>query len=1813
MLADTLTVDESLALIDTSGFFDREWYLTTYDDVRQSGVDPLTHFFFHGAFEGRNPGPAFDTLWYRTTNAQVIEDGENPLLHYLRIGRDQGCLPLQLLTAQVDPQVLEVLRGSPLFDAEYYTANNPIVALCKLDPLYHFCAYGSTNLLDPSREFDLLWYHQRYLREEAPEINALYHYETVGRAAGHATRPEPMPTSLVGRGEQYDPSKQVSLRRVCLFAGYDVDGLVDDYVVEYLRQLSRFADIYYLADCEMEPGQLDRLAPFVKGAWAIRHGAYDFGSYSKLARELVGWEVLDGYDELLLVNDSCYCIRSLDHVFAKMDAQRCDWWGMQATKGIWETRLCIENRFSDRIPLSHVKSHMLDEFSTSYLYDFHVGSYFLVLRRNVSSDPRFRELLSAVRVESNKRLIVVKYEIGFSRFLIQSGYEFSTYIDYLYPLHPMYSMTHFQLIADGMPLFKRLLLTDNNYFIPGLRGWKGLIRQACPQADVSLIEANLQRVANQERLFRSLNIQLNEGGELELPTMLGYEEFVAEDTVLPKHENWWAFPVCGFDHLLTGNDRAVFEWVKDDPGIKKLVFYRSRRPRVTGVNVEYYLLNSLEGQRALMQCRVVFVKHTPMRNAMFPLSADSHIFINLWHGIPLKRIGHASLDQQDNLQNLHVEHARCFSVIASSKLDQLAMAAAFYPLAYEDVWVTGLPRHDFILAPFERLPEDFQAETHKLEAQLAGRRLVLFTPTFRNQQGDAYYRFSDADLVGLAELLARHNAVLGVREHFADSARTYSTQLEKIGAIDLGDRRFPNIEVLFRSATALITDYSSCFFDFLLTNRPVLSLAYDLQRYANDERGMFYDMETVFPGPICTEFPLLLNGLDDAMAAPDMSLDPHYQQVRKLFFSYCDGDNSARLVERVRAVSCIVSTRRSEVKAQLAARGAAPRYAPSPALVSRMPSPAKTRLLREYLGRQGGGPLLGIFVIDREGDRARVEATLASLAEGRNLYHRVQISVVGRQASTVAERAHTIRHVACNGRSYADTLNAELADATIDWFMLVEAGETFTASGLFIAMLELQGADGCRAFYGDEFYRDANGELGAAFRPAFNLDMLLSFPVAMARHWLFQRDAAIEVGGFDAGFEGALEFDLILRLIEHGGLSDLGHVDEPLLVTATPLMKDNPDERKALLRHLHNRGYVAQLQSRYPGRYHIRYAHAGQPLVSIIIPTRDQLPMLQRCVESLLEKTHYTGYEIIIVDNDSQVAEAREWLSGVAALGDDKIRVLSYPGAFNFSAINNAAAGIARGDYLLLLNNDTAIIQDDWLDELLNHAQRPEVGVVGAKLLYPDGRVQHAGVVLGLRGPADHPFIGETLDAPGYMQRLQIDQNYSAVTAACMMVRKSLYEEVGGMDESDFRVSYNDVDLCLKIQQAGYLTVWTPHALVMHEGSVSQKSVDPLREEEKRVRFHDEQQAMYHKWLPVLARDPAYNQNLGLTGAGFNFDASRGLDWRPVGPALLPRVLGHPADEGGCGHYRIRQPFQALQAAGLVEGALSDTMLSPVELERFRPDVVLLQRQTTEAQLERIAEIKAFSNAFKVYELDDYLLDPPEGNGYRDTMAENLEVSLARAVGMSDRFVVSTEPLAEALSRMHGDIRVVPNLLPVQWWKNLKSHRGVDRKPRIGWAGGNSHAGDLALIADLVRQLAGEVDWVFFGMCPDALKPYVRELHEGVPIERYSRKLASLNLDLAIAPLEENRFNECKSNLRLLEYGACGFPVVCSAVRPYEGDLPVTRVRNRFKDWMDAIRMHLSDRDASARQGDELRSVVRRDWMLEGDNLQRWRRAWLPD
>lgn len=883
-------------------------------------------------------------------------------------------------------------------------------------------------------------------------------------------------------------------------------------------------------------------------------------------------------------------------------------------------------------------------------------------------------------------------------------------------------------------------------------------------------------------------------------------------------------------------------------------------------------------------------------------------------------------------------------------------------------------------------------------------------------------------------------------------------------------------------------------------------------------------------------------------------------------------------------------------------------------LEARLPTSIQNRLIGDYLSEHGNGPRLGVLVLDLSGDTQRLMATIRSLGLEQGLYATLKIVALTTAEVPATSSEAKLHFVPVGPDSYVAKINEIARTGDFDWLMLVEAGEEFTPSGLMMAALELVGAGDCRAIYGDELQRTSDGSLGAAFRPGVNLDMLLSFPAAMARHWLFRRDVFVEAGGFDLEFGEALEFELLLRLIDQGGMAGLGHVDEPLLITAAPALIDSQDEQEALLAHLQRRGYIeARLLPSPPGRYRIHYGHRGQPLVSIIVPTKDQLPVLQRCVESLLEKTSYANYELLIVDNNSETPEAMAWFEGVEAMGDSKVRILRYPHPFNYSAINNMAAREARGEYLVLLNNDTAIISESWLDELLNHALRPEVGIVGAKLLYPDGRIQHAGVVLGLRGPADHPFIGEPMDAPGYMQRLQVDQNYSAVTAACLMIRKSLYEEVGGLEEESFKVSYNDVDLCLKVRETGHLIVWTPHAVVMHEGSVSQKRIDPKAAEAKRKRFIGEQDAMYEKWLPALANDPAYNRNLSLNGRGFELETDANLTWRPLTWRPLPVVLAHPADPWGCGNYRVIRPLRAMRSDGLVDGMLSDGLLQVIDLERYNPDVIVLQRQIGDERLEAMRRIQRLSRAFTVYELDDYLPNLPMKSMHREHMPKDILKSLRRGLSFVDRFVVSTEPLAEAFAGLHDDIRVIENRLPVEWWKDLSSQRRRGRKPRVGWAGGISHTGDLELIADVVKELASEVEWVFFGMCPDAIRPYVHEVHSGVEIDLYPAALASLDLDLALAPVEQNLFNECKSNLRLLEYGACGFPVVCSDLRPYQGDLPVTRVKNRFKDWVDAIRMHINDLDASARMGDELRAKILSDWMLEGGNLLRWREAWMPN
>jgi GT2 family glycosyltransferase len=307
---------------------------------------------------------------------------------------------------------------------------------------------------------------------------------------------------------------------------------------------------------------------------------------------------------------------------------------------------------------------------------------------------------------------------------------------------------------------------------------------------------------------------------------------------------------------------------------------------------------------------------------------------------------------------------------------------------------------------------------------------------------------------------------------------------------------------------------------------------------------------------------------------------------------------------------------------------------------------------------------------------------------------------------------------------------------------------------------------------------------------------------------------------------------------------------------------DEHGERTALARHLERTGVQAEVAPGLaPGLHHVRYRlPAPAPRVSLVMPTRNARALVETCVRSIRRLTRYPSYEIHLVDNGSDAPDALAAFAELARAGE--LVLHRDPRPFNFSALNNAAVGRTEADVVCLINNDVEALHPEWLLEMVSVALQPGVGAVGAKLLYPDGRIQHGGVLVGLHGAADHAYAGAPGDAPGYAQQLLVRREVSAVTAACLVVRRALYLEVGGLDEEVFPVSFNDVDFCLKLRTRGYRNVWTPHARLVHHESASRgKALRP----QERARADRELAVLRSRWADALLDDPYHSPNLSLS------------------------------------------------------------------------------------------------------------------------------------------------------------------------------------------------------------------------------------------------------------------------------------------------------------------------------------------------------------
>lgn len=475
--------------------------------------------------------------------------------------------------------------------------------------------------------------------------------------------------------------------------------------------------------------------------------------------------------------------------------------------------------------------------------------------------------------------------------------------------------------------------------------------------------------------------------------------------------------------------------------------------------------------------------------------------------------------------------------------------------------------------------------------------------------------------------------------------------------------------------------------------------------------------------------------------------------------------------------------------------------------------------------------------------------------------------------------------------------NDALQLATGEYIALLDHDDELSSHALHLVADAIARNPGAKLLYSDEDKLSPDGlRVEPHFKCGFNADLLRSQNY-ISHLGVYGLQMLKATGGFRPGVEGSQDFDLLLRCLPLLQESEIVHIPHVLyhwrMARDSTALSGGAKQyttragMRALQDHLAATEPGATVeQAAFPNTFRVKrpLPHPA-PLVSLLIPTRNELEILRRCLDSIREKTSYPAYEIIVLDNQSDEAET---LACFESLQEQPgIRVIAYDHPFNYSAINNFGARQARGEILGLVNNDIEVIEPDWLTEMVSQALRPGIGCVGARLLYGNGTIQHAGIVLGIGGVAGHSHKGLESSAPGYFARPHLVQNVSAVTGACLVVRREIYERVGGLDQENLAIAFNDVDFCLKVRALGLRNLYTPYAVLYHHESASRGAED---NQEKQARFKAEVNFMKKKWQDLLLDDPFYSPNLSLEREDFSL-ATAGRE-----PGAIPGRVG---DLGG--------------------------------------------------------------------------------------------------------------------------------------------------------------------------------------------------------------------------------------------------------------------------------------------------------------------------
>lgn len=791
-------------------------------------------------------------------------------------------------------------------------------------------------------------------------------------------------------------------------------------------------------------------------------------------------------------------------------------------------------------------------------------------------------------------------------------------------------------------------------------------------------------------------------------------------------------------------------------------------------------------------------------------------------------------------------------------------------------------------------------------------------------------------------------------------------------------------------------------------------------------------------------------------------------------------------------------------------------------------------------------------------------------------------------------------------------INQAVNESQLDWIMTILPGDKLSPHTLLSFAEKINQHTAYKFISSDELVDEAKFDIH--FKPStFNLELLRSQSF-LGRSVIVKRDAFEAVEGYTS-FAYVAITDMAFKIFELYGEVAFGHIPDllyqshPHQIDQTLLLTNEIIIRQG---HLARCGIrQSEVEHEANNCFRVRYPLSGQPRISIIIANKNNATAVAQTLSELYEYLNYPDYELLLIDQQSDVEDMPFIYAEVESFFGDRFKLFSFEQE-NYAAAINYGVEQSSGEVIVILSATTVLIDSGWIDEMLPLLMRPDVALVGGRILDGKKKVAHAGGVLGVTDDRDGLFKGEDLNSPGYMNRAHCVQEYPTVSSAAFMIKKEAFQMVKGLDEEQLSASkFLIQDLCLKVKMLNKRVLWTPYALFLQSALTIEKRND------FGLLFNDGpavEAEFLRRWSHYFSTEPAFNPQLSMRDACFIPETTI-LSQSIAHSKSRSRVMVFPFSNKGVGEYRIRAPMRMLEKSGMVEviwmpnhELIKEPFVPTLsEVVRWQPDFIFLHQSLNEVHYQFIERVKKYTDIKVIIGIDDLVHNIPLRSNVKKIVGRDMLHRLKKIAALCDRLVVSTPFLSEQYSSLAPDTKVIPNALESSRWLALDIPvKAPGAKPRVGWAGAAQHQGDLELIEQVVIELADRVDWIFMGMCPDRLKPYIKEYHDFVSYNEYPQRLANLNLDLALAPLEDHDFNKGKSNLRLLEYGMMSWPVIASDIEPYQYmDAPVIRVQNTPEAWMEQIIAALAEPDKIAAKGKELNNWVRQNFILE-NQLTAW-------